>query len=149
MSAFHERTFAERFSAMGDEAEGVFTAVYPEGWVRTGLDRPPINVGKLPLKVRYTPDFLTSKGYVEVMGCGSDRRLKLKVEKLQALGMWHLDFRTDLFVWDRPKTRYGWVRYEELVNAVDGCPMGEFREGKSFYRLSLSALPAVWKDLET
>lgn len=115
--SFKDRGWGNRFNQMGDEAEGVFEAVYPQGWARYGLNRPPIQMGKLPPKIRYTPDYVTSKGLIEVQGFGRDQTFKLKDDKYDALNQWHLDFRVDLFVWDTTNKRYGYVRLHDFMEA--------------------------------
>jgi hypothetical protein len=134
---------------MGDEAEGIFEAVYPQGWVRSGLDRPPISMSMLPPKIRYTPDYLTSKGYIEVQGFGRDQTIKLKKDKYDALEAWNLDFRADLFVWDTTNKRYGFVRLHDFMEAWEQHGTeGAFDDGRNPY-LALAAehLPVdEWKD---
>lgn len=117
--SFKDQQFAQRFAAMGDQAEGVFESVYPEGLARYGINRPPINLKNVPEFIRFTPDYLTGKGLVEVQGFGRDQRFKLKDSKLEALRQWHDTFRTDLFVWDSHNKRYGWVRLPELEDALN------------------------------
>jgi len=90
---------------MGDAAENAFAELWPNHH-RSGLDRPPLNVGQLSLKDRSTPDFLTNDGYVECMGIGRDSTLKLKLDKAVALCMWNHDTHTDLFVWDPHRERW-------------------------------------------
>ena len=116
---FSSQSFSKRFSKMGDEAEGIFEAVYPQGWARYGLNRPPIQLKNVPPKIRYTPDYITGKGLVEVQGFGRDQTFKLKIDKWQALIDWHNDFRVDLFVWDTTNKRYGYVRLHDLGVALD------------------------------
>lgn len=140
--SFRDQPFAHRIGAMGDEAEGVFEAVYPEGFVRWGLNRPPINVSQLPEQMRYAPDYLTAKGLVEVQGVGSDQLLKLKVEKYEALRKWGDVMRTDLFVWDSKHRRYAWVRLDDL-RALLG-DLRQFPEGKPYWSIPLDALEAEW-----
>lgn len=143
MSQFHERPFNQRISKMGDEAEGVFEATYPEGFTRWGLNRPPINLGKVPPKIRYAPDYLTSKGFVECMGFGNDRTLKLKVDKLDAMLEWHDDFRCDLFVWDSKDRAYSWCRIGPLDMVCAEAKRASFHEGNEYYVLRAEALPVV------
>jgi hypothetical protein len=88
VSAFHQRDFAARFGAMGDESEDVFLSLFPSAH-RTGLNRPRFSMVGMKVEARYTPDFLLREGFYEVMGIGRDGLLKLKVEKLQALMRWH------------------------------------------------------------
>lgn len=136
---------------MGDEAEGVFEGTYPEGFVRFGLNRPPIRLASVPPFIRYTPDYLTSKGLVEVQGLGRDQTFKLKVDKLAALYQWAEHFRVDVFVWDSAKRRYGWLRLDELYDAIcEHARIREFAEGKPYWALAAGKLPVVdgWTSYE-
>lgn len=127
---------------MGDEAEGIFERVYPEGFARFGICRPPVNLTNVPPKIRYTPDYLTAKGLVEVQGFGNDQMLKLKLDKLQALDDWHDDFRVDLFVWDSKHKRCGFVRLSDLHEACEQHGvMREFPEGKAYVALRAECIP--------
>lgn len=150
MSSFRDRPFDQRIGAMGDQAEGVFEQVYPQGWVRFGLNRPPLAMHMLPRKIRFTPDYLTSKGFVEVQGFGRDQTFKLKDDKLDALWDWHRDFRCDLFVYDSANHRYGFVRLADLCEAFDANGMhGAFDGGANPYQsLIADFLPVTdgWKD---
>lgn len=135
---------------MGDEAESVFEAVYPQGWERYGLNRPRLSMSMLPPKIRYTPDYVTSKGLIEVQGFGRDQTFKLKMDKYEALNEWHLDFRVDLFVWDTTNKRYGYVRLHDFMEAYEAH--GEeraFPEGKAYMALHADHLPVTqWVDYD-
>lgn len=87
----HGDRWATRFATMGDIAERVFMDEHGERAVPLGLSRPPWNVGGMPTdEMRSIPDFVMKKHFVEVMGCGRDRTLKLKLDKLRALEMWDM-----------------------------------------------------------
>jgi hypothetical protein len=135
---------------MGDEAEGVFEQVYGQGFVRTGLNRPPLMMSMLPEFVRYTPDYLTSKGYVEVQGFGRDQINKFKREKIEALLAWNRHFRVDFFLWDSYNKRYGWVRLQDLVRDFRPHHVQTFPEGKEYFGVSAAELPmaADWVKLQ-
>lgn len=131
---FKDRAWGNRFAAMGDEAEGVFEAVYPQGWARYGINRPPINLSKVPAFVRYTPDYLTAKGLVEVQGFGRDQTFKLKDDKYEALRAWQLEFRVDIFVWDTTNKRYGYVRLNDFMEAWEEHGWADaFDDGRNPY----------------
>lgn len=130
---------------MGDEAEGVFEETSKRGFVRSGLDRPPISMSMLPPMVRYTPDYLTSAGYVEVQGVGRDQVIKLKHDKLQALLAWADIFACDLFVWDRPNTRI--TQFDITEFPVELCDIGEFKEGKTYLALHADDVPSEWTEV--
>lgn len=118
MSAFHERSWASRFGAMGDEAEGVFEAVYGKGFVRWGLQRPDIQVGNLPVVIRCAPDYLTSSEFVEVQGFGSRQVIRIKDEKLQACQYHAEKWPVSFFFWDSHKSRYC---YATLVSVIEAA----------------------------
>lgn len=116
--SFKDQDFSQRLGSLGDEAETIFESVYPAGFVRTGLNRPPLNMQQLPPFIRFTPDFLTTRGLVEVQGHGKDGIAKFKVAKLTALSTWHHLFRVDFFLWDKTQRQYGWLRLPDLLKAV-------------------------------
>lgn len=139
--SFKDRAFTERLLTLGDEAEGIFESVYSHGFVKYGLSRPPINLATVPPFVRYTPDYLTSKGLVEVQGFGKDRTFKIKHDKLEALIEWHEWFRVDLFVWDSWNGEYGWIRLFDLI--VEDAEIRHFPEGKPYFAWQAKDLPVI------
>jgi hypothetical protein len=149
LHGFRDQPLAARKGAMGDLAEGVFEQVYPQGFARYGIDRPPVQVAKLPPFVRYTPDYMTSKGLVEVQGFGKDQTFKLKDEKYDALDQWHLIFRVDLFAYDSTNERYGFMRLHDFVEAWEANGIrGEFDGSKPYMGLRAQFLPVdAWVSL--
>ncbi len=145
MAQFHEQSFARRFGQMGDEAEKVFEAVYPQGFARFGLNRPPINLTNIPPFVRFMPDYLTAKGLVEVQGFGTDQIAKFKVQKLDVLRQWHRLFRVDFFLWDRTNLRYGWLRLNDLEEAMPWihAELRSFHEGNQYWAIPAANLPVI------
>ena len=146
--AFHEGSFKQRFGFMGDRAEGVFEQVFKGGLATYGLRRPPLNLSKVPMKIRYTPDFITSFGLVEAMGCGGrDSTIKLKCEKFEALLEWHSDWKVELFVFDSSLMRHTTVGLDELSKIIvtGKAEKGEFSEGKAYWAIP-SALLEGWTD---
>ncbi len=101
MKPYYERSFAERFGALGDKAEEAFTTVNPTAH-RVGLRRPQFSLRNVAPNLRYAPDFLTPDGFVEVMGFSTRGAgtLKLKFEKASALQQWDMVAPVSLFVWD-------------------------------------------------
>lgn len=148
--SFRDGSFGQRFAKMGDEAEGIFEATYPQGFARYGINRPPINLGTVPEMIRFTPDYLTSKGLVEVQGFGRDQTVKMKVIKWSSMWRWHNEvFRTDLFLWDTTNKRYGWVRLPELGEAMyEHGELRAFPEGTDYWALHACKVPVVdgWTD---
>ena len=146
--SFHGQSFANRFAAMGDEAEQTFEQVHPHKWVRHGLNRPPLHMASLPTRVRYSPDYLTTAGFYECKGAGRDQTLKLKVENLNALHFWNQIFDTHLWVWDSHKRRYGSLTIKQVQKFIDdpegGVTLDHFHDGKAFFALPLSSIPIEW-----
>ncbi len=145
MSAFKDQSWEQRFGAMGDEAEGHFEQYATEtlklGFTRYGLNRPPLKMASLPARVRYTPDYLMSRCFVEVQGLGRDQKFKLKRDKLGALHWWH-DLRVDqfdgvcLYVWDSHNQRECMLPLLRLDQAIDQHgSLNSFPEGKSYFEL--------------
>lgn len=143
--SFRDRDWDSRVTHLGDQAEGVFERTYPQGFVRFGLNRPPISLKDVPPFIRYTPDYLTSKGLVEVQGFGRDATFKLKTEKLHALTIWHEFFRVDLFVYDSHQKRYGWIRLPEVREHIERgkAQVKQFTEGKLYFAIPATTLPVI------
>lgn len=142
MNAFRDRTFTERYSKMGDTAEKKFEEVYSKGFVRWGLDRPPLQVPKLPKRIRYTPDYLTTSHLIECQGFGRDQELRLKVDKLNALEWWSLVHPVQIFVWDSHNKRYAYVDLEQIdgwINAQQ-VKLKWFAEGKAYWAIPAEAI---------
>lgn len=118
MSTFKERNWHSRMMTMGDTAENAFLAVCPNAH-RIGLNRPNFDVRGMIDTMRYSPDFMTSKGFYEVMGCASrgDSLLKVKLEKLSALQSWTCIGPVNLWIWDSSKKRYWDAPLEEWMKA--------------------------------
>lgn len=121
--SFAEKTWDERFETMGDIAEQAFELNWQHPYSRFGLNRPDLNVGALPAKVRYTPDYMTTlegtKGVlVEVQGAGKDGVFKFKDEKLNALAEWDLDCPTTLWLWDDINSDGYWISLPQIRLAV-------------------------------
>jgi len=134
---FREQSFAARLGAMGDQAEQAFEQVHDGGFVRFGLNRPPVAVQQLPTMVRYTPDYLTSSGFVEVQGVGRDRIVKLKIEKAVALQQWHSIFNLRLFVFDSKRSEHHYLDWGPLWQRLPAMPIGHFSEGKPYWELNI------------
>lgn len=131
---------------MGDEAESVFEYVWPKGYARYGLDRPPIHVHKLPPFIRYTPDYITSDVLVEVQGFGKDRKVKVKHDKLEALIQWDQIYPTVMFLWNSADKLWGTVDLPELyVRLKKKGAVDAFDGGRNPYRwMPYEALGIDW-----
>lgn len=144
MSAFKDQSFNQRFAQMGDEAEGHFETyakeVLDRSFVRYGLARPPIQMHALPARIRYTPDYLMSKCFVEVQGLGRDQQMKVKHDKLNSLRWWN-DFQRPsfdgvrLYIWDSHHQRECWFHLsmlDELLADGKGA-LGCFEQDRKPY----------------
>jgi hypothetical protein len=137
---FSDAPWAARFVSMGDEAESQFEARYGKGFERAGLKRPKIRVRDLHPFEAQRPDYLTSRGYVEVMGMGRDQTLKLKVDKLEALRFWRLLGRVHLWVWDSHHKRHVELPLERLEALTRTAKVRQFPEGTPYYALPADGL---------
>jgi hypothetical protein len=134
---YSSQPWESRLGTLGDPAETEFEARSKLGFVRIGLKRPPIRVRDLHPYVRQLPDYLTTNGWVEVMGMGEDGILKLKVIKLEALNFWGLLMPLTLWVWDSHKKRYAKVSLERLNDLAVSAKIGFFPEGTPYYELRI------------
>lgn len=143
MAAFKDQAFHDRVNRMGDECESVFEDTYAAGFVRFGLNRPPLKMSSLPAVIRHTPDYLTTRGLVECQGHGGDQIAKFKTGKLQALSVWHHSImRVDFFLWDSKFKRYGWVRLPDLLNSVHINMLAQFEnDGNEYFAFPVNDLP--------
>lgn len=141
MSAFKDGTWAQRYTKLGDEAEGMFELyakdVLDKGFVRTGLDRPPLALYMLPTRERYRPDYLMSDCYVEVQGLGRDQTFKLKLDKWNCLCFWNGIHPVRIYVWDSHKKRecmFDLFEIERLLGEGRGN-IAAFPEKKPYFAL--------------
>ena len=105
MTTFKDQNWEERIEVLGDPAEKAFQEYASRrglAVVKYGMDRPPIDLSRVAAFVRYTPDFLTSEGLVEVQGCGRDQLFKFKADKLQALMQWQRHNHVNVWLWNQP-----------------------------------------------
>jgi hypothetical protein len=142
VASFKDGSFAQRFAAMGDEAEAKFEEITEEGHVRFGLNRPPLKMSMLPARLRHMPDYLLSGTFVEVQGVGRDQIVKLKVTKLNCLLWWSDLHAVDLFIWDSKNTRTTRVPLSRVVAWTEGpdAAIEHFHEGTPYWAIPCSAL---------
>jgi len=134
--SFRDKQWNDRLDAMGDEAEGVFEAVAPANFVRYGINRPPLQVHRLPARIRFTPDYLMTNKFVEVQGCGRDQTFKLKVSKHGALRWWNDLHAVELFLWDSHNCRWCFVTLEQLESLLVGTTVRAFPEGHPYFEFN-------------
>lgn len=150
MTSFRNQSWGDRFGAMGDEAEMRFEEwahSTSRGFVRFGLNRPPIAVHRLPPFIRYTPDYLQTNQLVEVQGFGRDQLFKLKADKLEILGQWAEYHPVDLFAWDSTNRRAWMVPLDALQEAAPNMPIGMFDGTKPYYEYSADVLGELGREL--
>ncbi len=140
MVSFREGRWERRFEAMGDAAEAAFedwAEDQQRGFIRYGLNRPPIAVHRLPTRVRYTPDFLTTRAFVECQGFGKDQLVKMKVDKLGCLHWWADLHEVELFLWDSHNKRSALVSLNQFDDALcePEAALKHFHERKPYFEL--------------
>ena len=118
--SFSEKTWDQRVGTLGDIAEGIFEEVAPLGsHLRFGFNRPPFKLTRIPEYIKHTPDYVTGTGHlVEVMGCGRDNVVKLKLTKWEALKTWNKNANVVLFLWNSSTSEWSLIQWDELQKLV-------------------------------
>lgn len=137
---FRDLPWEERENVLGDTAESQFekwATSIPLGFVRFGLQRPPLQMHMLPTRIRYTPDYLMSKKFVEVQGFGIDQTIKLKVDKANALHWWNDVHPVEIFLWDSHHQRSTLVPLSVLDSVLGSgqVELRTFSEGKPYFSI--------------
>lgn len=135
MTEFRTKTWEQREQTLGDPAEKAFehwSQHYGLGYARYGLLRPDINVSRLPLEIRYTPDYVTEYGFVEVQGCGKDGMLKFKHDKLEALKWWNKIFPVTFWFWSSDTQHDTQCGLEEIIDRCADPVYAEYRTDGRF-----------------
>lgn len=145
MNAFNKQSFSKRFGTMGDTAEAVCDLVFPRHH-KLGLNRPNFFMGGMPAALRYTPDRMYRDCVRECMGVGRDRKLKVKTEKIEALGQWE---RMDgvvvrLFVFDQHKGMYYDAPFQAWAEQLkaNGIARTFENDGKAYLELDVEHFPS-------
>lgn len=143
--SFREGSWENRFEKMGDEAEGVFEEVCDVGFARYGLNRPPLKMGMIPARIRYSPDYLCSAKFVEVQGFGNDNRMKLKLDKLGALHWWADVHPVELFIWATHKNAWCFLTLKQIDDLIGqgSAELKVFAEGKPYWSFDGNACFAM------
>lgn len=131
---------------MGDEAEQRFEEWCKRnkrGYVTYGLRRPPVQVYKLPARVRYTPDYLTTKSFVEVQGLGTDQQVKMKLEKWGSLHYWNDLHPVDLYLWDSKKERECLIPLLTFDTLLGSASLDQFDQSKPYFKLGADEVFAL------
>jgi hypothetical protein len=134
---FNEQPWSQRYQTMGDVAEGIFEEIAPLGkFVRFGFNRPPFKMARITEFIRHTPDYITGTGHlVEVMGCGRDNVLKVKLDKYDALKIWNKHAPVALFVWNSATQEYvllQWSQLQTLYQKAKRKGVDEFDDGNQY-----------------
>ncbi len=148
MTSFKDKSWDERYAAggMGELAEAKFEDVCKrtlrKNFERYGLDRPCLQVGKLPVRIRYQPDYLMSEGFVEVQGFGAKQTMALKVEKYNALQFWHQVHPVAIFVFDSHNDRWTMVGLRRVDGWINSgrTELRYFPEGKAYFQVPASLI---------
>lgn len=135
--AYKDDKWSEREKTLGDISEGAFEAWCNNAdlnFIRWGLDRPPLQMWRLPARLRYSPDYLMTKCFVECQGFGRDQTYKMKFEKWGSLHYWNDLHPVSLYVWDSKYERECFVPLLEFDNLLGepGVEQGKFGEGKAY-----------------
>lgn len=133
MVTFAELDWSARVGALGDQSEAAFEAAQTTGFLRTGLNRPPLQVGKLHPYERHRPDYLTGRGYVECVGVSKDQILKLRLSKWEALRFWRTLAPVYVWVLDSYNNRTAEIAYDDLDARVRACPILRFANDQHPY----------------
>tara|TARA_B100000586_G_scaffold102421_2_gene73306 strand:+ start:7283 stop:7738 length:456 start_codon:yes stop_codon:yes gene_type:complete len=140
-------TLVDRFNGTwGDIAEGEFEKQFPTA-LRYGLNKPPLNWGveKLPLMLRYTPDYLLPNSLIEVQGFGKNG-LKVKFEKLRALDLWDQQLPVYFWLWSSARQDSLWLPLDGMWELLDRSLVtldsyNDTRRGKAYVKIRPGDLP--------
>jgi len=145
---FHTQSFANRFSAMGDMAEGIFDLVYQGKTHALGLNRVWQNgdrlyMGQMTPSMKATPDRMVKDHFAEVMGIGRDQTGKFKDVKLLPLLDWDMHIGpVTIFIYDSSNHRYWEANVKDWQLACE--KHGErkaFHDGPEYWALPVWAFP--------
>ena len=131
---------------MGDPAEAAFSRAQILGkYVRLGWNRPDVSMKFMPPRLRALPDYYVSSGQlVEVMGCGRDLVLKLKIEKYEGLKFWNQAAPLSLFIFNSHLKQWAlvsWAGLKKLIAKARRDGIKAFDDGNEYY-------PIQWAWLE-
>lgn len=145
---YNEQTWQNRYATMGDTAETIFETIAPFGkFERFGFNRLPFRMTHMSEFVRHTPDYVTATGHlIEVMGCGTDLVLKLKVSKYEALKEWNRHNQVVLFLWNSATSEYCTLHWEQVKGQVAAARKRgilAFNDGNEYFGIPWGDLPMV------
>jgi hypothetical protein len=125
---------------MGDLAEDqcrLWLEAEGRGYVEYGLNRPPLRMSMLPAIVRHTPDFLTSRDFIECKGFGRDQILKVKLEDWDCWQFWNRIHPLSLFFYDSSEQRTICISFKTFRDWLSDSRigLGTFPEGKPYFSI--------------
>lgn len=140
--SFRDAPWNVRVQAMGDLAENKFEEIWKTSFERWGLRRPRVNVRQLPARLRHAPDYLTSQGFIEVLGLGREQCLRLKVEKMNCLWWWSDLHPVSLFIYDSHHNRSAVIELSAVQQWIDSgqVTLGIFPERKAYWNVPASLI---------
>lgn len=150
---FHQRNWNARVTQMGDAAENVCDLVHGGRTHALGLNRVwqngvGLTLNQMTNAMRYTPDRMTIDGFVECMGVGRDRKLKIKVEKLDALDQWSKIGPTRLGVYDQHDNVWYEADIHDWLWACNSHGLyRNFPEGKQYVELHVRNFPTCPQEI--
>lgn len=141
-----------RLGTMGDQAEAVFEAVWPDRWVRAGWNRPtdgrtgkPLPMSDLGDMERYRPDYLSERRYIEVQGFGNDQIAKFKLDKLGALAWWNKNLPVHWFLYDSANKCWATIPFENIPRLCTPAKERFFEnDGNRYYAITAEELRCDW-----
>lgn len=146
MTPYRKQEFSQRFHRLGDQAEEAFeTACLAAGlsYEVYGWRRPRVDMSKMSANTRATPDYWLGVGcFVEVMGCGRDGLVKLKVEKARALDVWNDTIDpVRFFAYSSSQNAFAFVDWSTLWSFYMDAPLRSFEvDGKEYKAISWKGL---------
>lgn len=140
--------FGSRFGLLGDTAEGFFERIWPENWERFGLNRPQLNMGMLPSRIRHMPDYVTSKNLIEVKGIGKDDTVKLKVEEWNCAHFWNQVHPLRIFIWSSHRFAWAVADVKDIQRMIDtgNSSLGQYHDDRAYFALPGSLF--CWTELD-
>lgn len=140
MGQYRSGSWARRSGVLGDIAEGKY-----EEWCkkenrpteRFGADHSALAMASMPKRLRYRPDYLESKRFVEVIGCGRDATFKLAVFKWDCLVWWSTTHPVELYCWDSHKKREAFIPIEKIEQWLNEglLTIDHFPEKKAYFAI--------------
>lgn len=145
---FSSQSFAQRFAAMGDMAEGKFEDYCKANdyrFERFGFNRPSFKAfWKMPLRLRVCPDYvLEVKGQYYFVECkGTGRFIKIKQETLDQMPAWEEILPLRYFVYNSVENGYAFLTQEQLLSTVleHGKKKNFEGDNKEYYELPRKAI---------